>query len=183
MSVASETGTQFIVSHASVRLIQVVLPRFFEHSSIHSFTRECCSCLAPTATQSTDGHDAADLPIPKSGQLNVRIALFKIVRLGVPTDPTDSELWCCSWQVYGFSRLSQNELSAILDLDSTADFSAWRHPLFKREDPASLVTMTPKPSRARAQKKAEKDARLRQEDDERRASRSGTSCGQSSSWA
>ncbi|KAK4057628.1 hypothetical protein OIO90_001275 [Microbotryomycetes sp. JL221] len=35
-----DTGTSFIVCHASSRLLQEVLPKFFSHSNIHSFTRQ-----------------------------------------------------------------------------------------------------------------------------------------------
>ncbi|KAM0793406.1 hypothetical protein ACM66B_000858 [Microbotryomycetes sp. NB124-2] len=35
-----DDGTSFIVSHASNRLLQEVLPKFFSHSNIHSFTRQ-----------------------------------------------------------------------------------------------------------------------------------------------
>ncbi|GAA5879830.1 hypothetical protein JCM8547_005777 [Rhodosporidiobolus lusitaniae] len=59
--------------------------------------------------------------------------------------------------VYGFRRLSATELSARIDVASTANYSGWIHPIFKRSDRASLHLLTPRPSRARANAKEEKE--------------------------
>ncbi|KDE06032.1 hypothetical protein MVLG_03586 [Microbotryum lychnidis-dioicae p1A1 Lamole] len=95
-----DTGTSFIVCHAQPRLLSEVLPSFYQHASLHAFTR----------------------------QLNV----------------------------YGFARLSPSELISKLDITSTHEYSGWRHPSFTRDDHRKMHTLTPKPSRARAQKKVEK---------------------------
>ncbi|KAM0755878.1 winged helix DNA-binding domain-containing protein [Meredithblackwellia eburnea MCA 4105] len=65
--------------------------------------------------------------------------------------------------VYDFKRLPLPELLEKLDLGptaSTVEYSGWYHPSFKRDDVSLLATMTPRPSRARLQKKIEKQERL-----------------------
>ncbi|GAA5866360.1 hypothetical protein JCM8547_000752 [Rhodosporidiobolus lusitaniae] len=66
--------------------------------------------------------------------------------------------------VYGFRRLTTTELSARIDVPSTANYSGWIHPLFKRgADSATLQTMMPRPSRARQAAKEEKESRKAKE--------------------
>ncbi|SCV68663.1 BQ2448_784 [Microbotryum intermedium] len=117
-----DMGTSFIICHAQPRLLSEVLPSFYQHSSLHAFTR----------------------------QLNYIVT------------------------VYGFVRLSPSELISKLDITSTHDYSGWRHPSFTRDDHSKMHTLSPKPSRARAQKKVEKQeaqAVARQEAEAHRQSR------------
>ncbi|GAA5866410.1 hypothetical protein JCM1840_001307 [Sporobolomyces johnsonii] len=62
-------------------------------------------------------------------------------------------------QVYGFTRLSTSDLLSRLDVASASasDLSGWSHPQFRRNDTSTLHLLTPRPSRARLLKKAEKE--------------------------
>lgn len=66
-------------------------------------------------------------------------------------------------QVYDFKRLPLPDLLDKLDLGpsaNTIEYSGWYHPYFLRDDHSRLSLMTPRPSRARAQKKQDKADRL-----------------------
>ncbi|GAA5874729.1 hypothetical protein JCM1840_000417 [Sporobolomyces johnsonii] len=59
--------------------------------------------------------------------------------------------------VYGFTRLTASDLLARLDVASTQDYSGWSHPQFRRDNgKGALHLLSPRPSRARLRKKAEK---------------------------
>ncbi|KAK4699786.1 hypothetical protein P7C70_g6471, partial [Phenoliferia sp. Uapishka_3] len=68
--------------------------------------------------------------------------------------------------VYDFKRLALPELLERLELGptvSTIEYSGWYHPSFQRDETSELITMTPRPSRARLAKKMEKLDRLEQQ--------------------
>lgn len=66
-------------------------------------------------------------------------------------------------QVYDFRRLTRQELVARVDIVSMEGYSAWTHPDIKRDDKSKLHLMLPRPSRARALKKAAKRERIERE--------------------
>ncbi|GAA5922856.1 hypothetical protein JCM1841_003763 [Sporobolomyces salmonicolor] len=61
--------------------------------------------------------------------------------------------------VYSFTRMSTTDLIARVDVGSMPAASAWHHPLFRRDDPSALHLLSPRPSRARLAKRAEKRGR------------------------
>ncbi|GAA6022193.1 hypothetical protein JCM10207_003938 [Rhodosporidiobolus poonsookiae] len=61
--------------------------------------------------------------------------------------------------VYGFRRISGTELAARIDVQDTANYSGWQHDQFVRGDRGALPLLSPRPSRARMLKKAEKAQR------------------------
>ncbi|GAA6062692.1 hypothetical protein JCM10212_004750 [Sporobolomyces blumeae] len=97
----NDDGDSFFVAHTD-KLTRTVLPEYFEHSNIHSFTR----------------------------QLNV----------------------------YSFTRMTVRQLREGLSIPSatTADYSGWSHPNFRRGESSLLALLAPRPSRARLLKKLEK---------------------------
>ncbi|GAA6056008.1 hypothetical protein JCM3770_002139 [Rhodotorula araucariae] len=69
--------------------------------------------------------------------------------------------------VYGFRRLTNSELLSRVDVASVDGYSGWSHPHFSRDDKSRLHLLTPRPSRARLIKKAEKQERLDREQSEK----------------
>ncbi|GAA5972734.1 hypothetical protein JCM21900_001310 [Sporobolomyces salmonicolor] len=85
-------------------------------------------------------------------------------------------------QVYGFNRLSTSDLLSRLEVASASasDLSGWSHPQFQRNDTSTLYLLTPRPSRARLLKKAEKEEKMAQKEREAKsnvARRRSTSIG------
>ncbi|GAA5839109.1 hypothetical protein JCM3766R1_002260 [Sporobolomyces carnicolor] len=62
--------------------------------------------------------------------------------------------------VYNFVRMSIKQLRDGLSIPSatTADYSGWSHPQFRRGDTSTLALLVPRPSRARLLKKLEKQS-------------------------
>ncbi|GAA5878990.1 hypothetical protein JCM1840_007407 [Sporobolomyces johnsonii] len=77
--------------------------------------------------------------------------------------------------VYGFTRLTASDLLARLDVASTQDYSGWSHPRFRRDNgKGALHLLSPRPSRARLRKKAEKLRAQQQDAEDKTAASSGS---------
>ncbi|GAA5948923.1 hypothetical protein JCM21900_003475 [Sporobolomyces salmonicolor] len=77
--------------------------------------------------------------------------------------------------VYGFTRLTASDLLARLDVASTQDYSGWSHPRFRRDNGKdALHLLSPRPSRARLRKKAEKLRAQQQDAEDKAAASSGS---------
>ncbi|GAA5941338.1 hypothetical protein JCM1841_006928 [Sporobolomyces salmonicolor] len=77
--------------------------------------------------------------------------------------------------VYGFTRLTASDLLARLDVASTQDYSGWTHPQFRRDNgKGALHLLSPRPSRARLRKKAEKQRAQLQPAEDKAASGAGS---------
>ncbi|SCZ90737.1 BZ3500_MvSof-1268-A1-R1_Chr1-3g02200 [Microbotryum saponariae] len=138
-----DSGTSFIVCHAQPRLLSEVLPSFYQHSSLHAFTRQLN--VSGIVTWSEDPRLA-----PGIAALTPAFTACCVFVLTVYV------YYALKNIVYGFARLSPSELISKLDITSTHEYSGWRHSSFTRDDHRKMHTLTPKPSRARAQKKVEK---------------------------